>query len=113
MDIFVHDDDWNEQFVSPEEWAADNAVKDGETFALVRATIHAKTTYRMESGRAVPQSLAFPEQLKPGICPKCGGRDATNFEGDWFACGDCEYEWMAPNDTGNGPRQAQLAEGPR
>jgi hypothetical protein len=30
-----------------------------------------------------------------------------------FLCADCDAKFLPPNDQGNGPRQAQLAEGPR
>lgn len=76
MDVFVTDADWNEQFTSPESWAEEYGMKDGDSFTLVRATVHAKTTYRMMDGKAVPQSMAFANGIGPDACI-CGGGDCS------------------------------------
>ena len=63
MEIFVHDTDWHDHFASLEEYVAERGIAEGEKFSLVRLTVGAHTTYRVQDGKVVPESVAFPKAM--------------------------------------------------
>lgn len=64
MEIFVPDYDWNAHWGSVEESATACEYEEGEEFVMVRLTVGAATTYRMQGGKPMPVSVAFPDNIQ-------------------------------------------------
>lgn len=71
MEIFVQNCDWNTHWLSADEYLQEGDVAEGEEFTMVRLQVGARTTYKVENGKAVPVAVAFPSGLPEA---KNGGR---------------------------------------
>ena len=64
MDVFLPDDDWNDHHASPGAYVQEQGLGEGAEFELVRATVAAKTRYRVVNGEPVVISVAFGAELR-------------------------------------------------
>jgi len=57
MEIFLNEEDWNDQYGSTADYVSTHQPKDGSEFTLVRATVYTATTYRMVDGKPEPMTI--------------------------------------------------------
>lgn len=60
-EFFVNEDDYNDIFTSPSEAAEIMEVEEGKTFSLLRIEVVSRTTYKVQGGDVIPQSISFPQ----------------------------------------------------
>ena len=65
MEVFLLEVDWNDQYLSPGDYAAQHDCMNGDEFVLVRAAVSVATTYRMVGGLPTPVAMAFADPLQP------------------------------------------------
>ena len=63
MEIFLNEEDWNDQYGSTADYVSTHQPKDGSEFTLVRATVYTATTYHMVDGKPEQKAIHFAPRL--------------------------------------------------